>query len=365
MFRRLALSLCVASCCFAHGKTGAAPCSSPPCTAPLPAFDNYPNITVDFLYWVAKQEGNNYAATGSAITVPGTVDPNTGLTPDAISGAGKVYTPGQTGSPGFKAALGVDLSHDMWDFMVEYAWLYSHQSNSVSSDDLNTGILPLFSYTPNNSVLESTTYATSSGAAGFVSQANSSWSLHFNNINVELGKSIDVTCNFVLHPHFGLQGSLQTQHFTAGYDVSSYTDPATSLGNNEVKFKQTFWGVGPRIGMDGLWQCCDHFGLFANTGFSALWGQFKATATSYDTNVTADYSDVLIADQVYRPSTLSPMMQLSVGAQTDWMVWKTRRLAVHAAWEGQVWFFQNQHSSSIADTNLLLQGLTLGARVDY
>ena len=72
----------------------------------VPRYNNNVFIDADFLYWYSKQEGNNYAATGSAITVPGTTDPNTTLVPGPV-GSGKVYSPNPKAEPGFKVGLGI------------------------------------------------------------------------------------------------------------------------------------------------------------------------------------------------------------------------------------------------------------------
>ena len=192
---------------------------APVCDSRLPCYDNSPYIEADFIYWVAKQEGNNYAVTGAAITVPGTVDPNTGLTPASVTG-GHSYSPDPKIKPGFKVALGMNLEHGHWDLFSEYTWLYSKAKSSVYSNDLNAGVLPIFSYTPNNSILSTTTFFASSGATGFVSGSTANWTLHFNNINLELGKAIPFGCHLTLHPHFGLQGSWQKQHLNYLYAVA-------------------------------------------------------------------------------------------------------------------------------------------------
>jgi hypothetical protein len=180
-----------------------------------------------------------------------------------------------------------------------------------------------------------------------------------------MGKSIPLMCNFVLHPHFGFEAAWQWQHFNATYQVNSTTALTTNLGNNQIHFRQSFWGVGPRFGFDTTWECVEHFGLFANSAAAALWGMFDATSTSYDTNNTAGYTNLLIASQEYNPSTLSPLIQIVLGAQTDWTFKEKYRFLVQAGWETQVWFFQNQHSTAIADTSLILQGFTLSFRTDF
>jgi hypothetical protein len=135
------------------------PPPSPPecCMPPIPRYENNAFVMADFIYWVAKQEGNTYAATGNAITVPGTTDPNTGLIPGAITAKGKVYAPNPRIEPGFKVAVGMDFAYDQWDLFAEYTYLYSSAKSAVNSNNLNTGILPIFSYAPNNSILSQAT----------------------------------------------------------------------------------------------------------------------------------------------------------------------------------------------------------------
>jgi hypothetical protein len=330
----------------------------------LPRYENSLFIETAFLYWVAKQEGNDYATTGNAITVPGTADPNTGLTPELLTSSGQVYAPNTNIEPGFKVGLGINLEHGQWDLFSEYTYLFSKGDGSVSSSNLNAGILPLFSYTPNNSILLTTTSANSTTATNFVSSANSSWSLHFNTVSLELRRLWEPFCYLSLRPHFGFQGTWQEQHFNANYDISSFTTflPA---GNNQVQFKQNSWGVGARFGLDGVWKFSRHFGLFIDSAFAALWGQFTARGRSYDTNTAAGYSNVLISDQRLNIYTVIPVIEALIGLQADWSFSDTYLLIAQAGWEEQVWFFQNQHSTLLSDSSLVLQGFTAKLQVDF
>ena len=330
----------------------------------MPKYCNDVFFEADFIYWVAKQEGNDYAATGTAITVPGTEDPNTHLTPGALTATGSVYSPNTRVNPGFKAGLGVNLAYDKWDLFLEYTFLHGKASGSVASENINAGILPLYSYTPNNSILADTTYVATSSAVGFVSKATSSWYLHFNNLNLELGKTLEASPRFCFRPHFGVKATWQEQQFRASYTVISW-DTFDPLGVNALVFKQDFWGVGLRTGGNSYWRCWDHVGLYGSTALSALWGRFKAVGRDYDTNGEADYGDVLVSDQQNIVYTLSPVLEVGAGLQFDWFVGDMRRILVQAGWEEQIWFFQNQHSTAIADTSLILQGFTATFLFDY
>ena len=139
MLRRFVLpALSLSSFCAAASMQPAMDNCMPTCCTPT-CYDNDFFIEADFIAWYAKQEGNAFAVTGAAITVPGTVDPNTGLTPPAISESGKTYAPTPHVKPGFKVGVGLDLNHGNWELFSEYTYLYSDAKRSVSSDDLNTG----------------------------------------------------------------------------------------------------------------------------------------------------------------------------------------------------------------------------------
>jgi hypothetical protein len=352
-------ALLLSSICFAN------PTQQPPQKVSIPRHQNNVVFEADLLIWVAKQEGNDYASTGTAITVPGQTDPNTSLIPPAITGPGQVYRPGSPVEPGFRVGLGVDLEYGKWEAFTDYTYFHSKATGSVASDTINTGIIPLFSYTPHSSILSETTYSAASGATGYVNSADSFWSLYFNNINLELRREMKLFPTLSLRPHFGFQGTWQHQDFQAVYQVASISSSSTNLGNNKILFHQTSWGVGLRLGLDGIWKCCKHLELYGNSAISALYGKFNARGRSYDTNFSAGYSHVLIADQLDKLYTVSPVIQAEIGVQSDWDFCNKYRFLVQAGWEEQVWFFQNQHSSTIADTSLVFQGLTLRFRFDF
>lgn len=350
---------------FVFSQTQEQPVSKNSCLCSVNSAERSYFLSVDYLYWYAKQEGNTYASTGSALTVPGTQDPNTGLTPPAICAPGKIYSPKGKMQSGFKLAAGVDCDKTHWTLFAEYTYLHTKSHSSVASKDLNLSILPLFSYTPNNSILSVANYNIAAGAQGFVSKASSFWSLKYNLLTLELSKKLQFADNTKLIPHFGLESTQQTQHFNAFYDVNSLEEVTTSLGSNAVYFKQKFYGIGPRVGLDVDWRFAKHFGTFVQTGYSLLWSYFDVNARSHDTNSIANYSNVLIANQNYKPHTLTPMCQIILGLESNWTFKDSYEFLIQAGWENQFWFFQNQHASTIANTSLILQGLTLAFKFTF
>jgi hypothetical protein len=360
----LALGLMIPGIALASGKKIESN-ALPPCYPSLAENEDHIFVAADFIYWAVKQEGNSYATTGTANTVPGTSDPNTGIISPKVSHRGSVYSPQLEAKPGFRVTLGTHLKYDAWKVYANYSYLAGSEESAVASNDINAGIVPLFAYTPNNGILSTTTLFTSAGATGFISNSSAHWHFQYNNVNFELARSIPLFCNMVLIPHCGLQGSWQTQKLNATYNVASVTNSVAKLGDNKIDFHQTFWGVGPRLGLDSLWECQKHFGIYADSAFALLWGPFKARSKSHDTNLAQGYSNVLIADQLNRVTTLSPMIELAIGISSDWIFDKKHLFVASIGWNAQVWFFQNQHSTSIPDTDLILQGLDVSLSYDF
>ncbi len=330
----------------------------------LPRADNLPYFELDFIYWAARQAGNAYAATGNPQTVPGTTDTNGTVVP-ALTSAGKIYEPEIGGKPGFKVALGVNLEYDSWDLYVDYTFLYGKDTSSITNNSQYPGIYPLFMDKPNNSIVTKF-----ESLATLISSAKSDFEFQYNNMHLELAKSIPLFTSFVLNPHFGLQGAWIRQHGHTTYEYATYNSKIV-VGGQQLHYAQQFWGIGPTVGVDGIWQCIKHLGFFGKTSLAALWGTYDAVTKTFETNGypgMTNYKSKLISDNKYEPTTLSPVMELSLGLSSDWMITSKYRMLFTIAWDAQVWFAHGQHSileSAIPNTDLFFQGLTTGFRFDF
>lgn len=323
-------------------------------------YDNNVYGEVDFTYWYVSQQGNDYASTGSYLSFP------TGR--PALANPGGIYSPNSSAEPGFKVALGVNTDSNYYDLMARYTWLYSSQKNRVDSTNLESSIVPLFLYDVGGEGSIGNSIVIVPSSSRYVTTATADWTLRFNVLDLELGRSFfDWRC-MTLRPSFGLKGSIQSEDLKLRYVVSS------SYGENDVSCRQSFWGVGPRLGLDGTWNISPAHTYFTNSpaslhvltnlAGSALFSAFTVKAQSYDT-ITSLYTKRLIADQINRVTKMTPVLESLLGLEIRRTYENQSRLSLSAAWENQVWFYMNQHSSSIADISLTLSGLTLRARYDY
>lgn len=351
-------------------------------------------ISADFIYWTGRLDNLQYAyngvATGSSADDAAFVDQTTGVN---VPQGGFSFVK-RKWSPGFKVGIGLDLGHDGWDLGAEYTWFRTHPSGRTDGGTtLGTILVPAFSINPTSGISgfmdaagtgSNTATSNDFPATGY---ATASYRLHFNNIDLSLGRNFFVSPRLTTRPHFGLKGTWQTQRFKPAYeDVTASADDGdgttTTLSNAcyHINFKQNYWGVGIRTGMDTSWQFMKSFGIFGNWALSALWGQFDVTRKDWSQSTVTTTVDGTSTAEVILPSymtnvvkkfhTLSAVLELALGLRYDyWFSDNDYRFRIQAGWEEQIWFDQNQlfymNQTSPLTGNLIFQGLTLKVRFDF
>lgn len=306
-------------------------------------------VQADYILWHASQGGLEYVNDGGSYAAGATATSNNVLS------QGKNRAPHFKTSSGFKAGLGLDFDYDGWDLGATYTWLHTHANSSfdLPTTGVNTNLLNV------TSALTTPTFATGS----------SHWRLHFNNIDLELGRNFFISPKLTLRPHFGLKGTWQTQTFNATYnDTGTYSMTAGSLETYTVANKQHYWGLGVRTGVDTSWMFTRNWSLFGDWAIAALWGQFKDTRVDVS-NVTTAAGTALLTNYTpfnlrARTHQLNGVMELQLGLRYDyWFSDDEYRFRIQAGWENQLWLDQNNFYN--LNGNLSLQGFTLNLKLDF
>lgn len=288
-------------------------------------------VSADFIYWNVSQEGLVYGTTGLATALPN-------------QNNGKQYTVGEEWAPGFKVGLGLDLSHDGWDLFGEYTWLYSDDSNNISAPSIQTAAL-------------------NAGGAALVSStaANSNWNLHFNVIDLSLGRNFFLSQYLTLRPHFGLKGTWQEQNWTT--NLSGVTSTLGSFASGKLERDFDMWGVGLRTGLDFGWFICKNWSLRAKMAVSALWSNYDSVK-GVDSWTQADGTSVAGGNVGYDSDSngLRYVAELFFGGAWDtWFCDDNYHFGASLGWEEQLWFASNLFGNG----NLSLQGVTAKLRFDF
>lgn len=283
-------------------------------------------MTADFIYWQMKQDSMDY----SNNILDGGVDINqTGTAADVINtftSNGKVSKLNFDYRPGFKVGAGIISDHDNWDLMTQYTWLRQHArgNNSVS----HTDVVPAFS------ALNGTTFVSENKSRG-------EWKSHFNNIDLELGRSFFISRRLVLRPHIGLKGAWINQKFNISSGTQGVSiDPRlvnaidfialpTSLigvSDTENKQSQRFWGVGLRAGLNTSWHFTRDWSIYGNIAASELSCRFKNKVTVKQTaNFPSPANDVEAVTNVYNMSEtksfhiMRPVLEMALGLRYEVM----------------------------------------------
>ncbi|MCB1066804.1 MAG: MOMP family protein [Simkania sp.] len=300
-----------------------------------------PFFTADFIYWTSRQEGLSYAITGADVRL---------LAIDTSPGS--IHQPDWEFSPGFKVGAGLQMQHDGWDVYANYTWLHSDANDSVSDEN---GILP---------TLTNALYILLNASVGIISgrpdKATTSWSHHFNVIDLELGRNYYISSALTLRPHVGLKGTWQDQDLHTVYYITDGTTFATH-GH------QDSWGVGVRAGLDTCWYFIPSFGLYGDFALTGLWSGFNSTRKDREKLPNLEVTEYLNTTDINH--SVKPVIEFGIGLRYEYYYNQDDfRFLIQAGWEEQIWLGNNQFIdvAEYGDRgNLSLQGLTLEVRLDF
>lgn len=326
-------------------------------------------VELDYIFWHVDEGGLAYAqqstpAAGLPVTSNNTLIP------------GVVLRPSFKFSSGFKSGIGFDFDYDGWCLGATYTWIFSKATSAFDDPETLTLWEGNFSVLPVNQRDDLIVFQTSA------QNGNAEWSLHFNTIDLDLGRSFFVSPHLILRPHFGLKGSWMKQLFDIFYSgqgisalISATDFKKTSYvfaeEGYQIRNKQYVWSLGPRVGLDTNWMFTKNMSCFAELSISGLWGQF--TENRID---RSDVVDLVSNAQVLKNFTslnntdtisqINPVIEMQVGFRYDYWFYDSQyRVRLQAGWEAQTWFDQNHFIKQGTSGNLNLQGLTINFRFDF
>ncbi|NDD58507.1 MAG: hypothetical protein EBZ47_04535 [Chlamydiae bacterium] len=288
-------------------------------------------IEADFIYWDVYQEGLTVASTGEATSV---------VSGQKI-GNGNVVSLGRSWEPGFKIGFGFEMEHDGWDVFVDWTWLNPTQAN-VSYPVTSNLRHYLAAYNSKNISVPT------------VTQFNANSQLHFNAIDLELGRSFFLSRYLTLRPHIGLKTAWINQDFNREYYLSTALASSSKLRSDQ---EQQFWGIGIRTGLSPVFHLSKNWGIYGDLALSALYGYNQDQINDYLVNPSGTvFSEVVNEYSSYH--SLTPVIEFGLGLEyMTWFCNDSYMFNVKAGWEEQIWFNTNQFIEADYG-NLMLQGFT-------
>jgi len=318
-------------------------------------------VTADFLWWKAQENDLMIAFQQTADTLPLTVQ-------------GNVIELNPKWMPGFRVGAGWNPNYDGWDVSLNWTWYRNSTSRSfvAPTDPILIGLYSLWLQT------EATNFANVDGK----------WRLLLNMADLEIGRDFFVSCALSLRPYMGAEGGWIDRNLTVSY---TNPDPALLVADTFVpgtySGKTNYWGVGPRVGLNGDWRFFNSgFKVFGNLATALLYGKvFKNNETvNQFTNDDGVPVGVITTSHVTHESNLwrvVPHLQMNAGlAWGSCLNCNKMFLGVRLGWEVNQ-YFNLPHfvapnvvellSGSVAQerdfstVELGMQGLTLDVKFDF
>jgi hypothetical protein len=298
-------------------------------------------LNTEFLWWVAKEDGLYFAQSGFTNEATSAVPPDG--TKDFTGRLEKVHPHWR---PGFRVGFGGNMSYDEWDIFLNWTWFKCHTERETKGS-----LLPLWGYPD-------------AVNGNIASKAKGEWKLHYNVLDLEMGRSFWVGKYFSLRPFFGIRGAWINQHFNIKYDLKTATE--TDL---RVKPKSDFEGGGVRAGFDARFALWSGWSFYGIASAAMLYGY-------YDCDFNEKWESVVIAASKDHFRQAASTGQLALGVRWDCYVHHDRyHFGLYAGWEQNIWFGLNKMNRFFSalqngdlqqmNSDLTLQGGTFGVRFDF
>ncbi|MGE3535038.1 MAG: Lpg1974 family pore-forming outer membrane protein [Parachlamydiales bacterium] len=252
---------------------------------------------------------------------------------------------------GFRLQIGYTAPYDGWDLSLDWTRYTTDADSTVHAKGNNHIPSPAWGASAINQPIL------------FLERSKAKWHLHFNQLDLELGRSYYVGKYFTLRPNFGLRSAWIDQKLHFDYISST---PSLSVKGN---LHNRFWGIGLMLGMGADWLFNKHWSLFGETDYALLFGDF-------DISQSGKRSNGIGWNQKKDFDSGKGVLDIAAGIKYHFLFHKERLgLTFRTGYEYHVYFNQNQYLISNGSDNfenfieikgnLAFQGVMISGQFDF
>jgi hypothetical protein len=330
-------------------------------------------FTASALYWKPNEDGLEYALD------------NTKGTSSRFADKGRIKHTRGKWSWGWEAGIGYNMAHDKWDLYLNWTHLngLSHHENSDEDEECCTRCCPqicsgkLFPIWINWQTPEVPVCL-------YTCEVKSHFQMRLDLLDLELGRDFFVSKSLCMRPFAGLRWTLiKNKHAVdySGYFSSSPQIPppdddppliADLSADADIDLHSHFWGIGPRAGLNSLWNFAPRWAIFGNTALSLLYGTMRS---KYE--MTLKNPSRMNRGEVKDHQHLTrAVIDLALGLEWDYQFKNDlMHLGFSLGWEHHLFygmnrfirFLDNQEQGSLTayQGDIATQGFTLTGRLDF
>ncbi len=307
--------------------------------------------TGDYILWKAVEDAILLVAEGQAPVG----------SPQGILGNTHLSGPGFRYRSGFQIGVGLNVHYDNWDFYGNW----THMRNSTTTSE--SASAPVFFIMPVQS-------GSVGGDPPTASSYTVDWKLRFDTFDVEMGRQLYLGRRLIIRPFASARAAWINRRMEANFTGmnSNYANffqgvsPRTLNGPMFLDFKNTFWGLGPRAGVDTRWMLTKlGFGFLANISGSLLTGPFRNRTTAIVNDVTV-MEGALLDKRLFTTRT---NVEGSIGFDYGHCFARWVFLYTSVSYEVSYWWNMlatlSYIDTSVHKNDLCLRGLNVQLRVDF
>jgi hypothetical protein len=364
--------------CYEYAPT---PCIDCECFIPkyllLQGCDTF--VSVDVLYWFAREKNLYYAVDGTMVSTGTERAPaDTEL---FLFGyvADKYKTLETKWAPGVRVGAGWSSECNDWDAEISWTYYHNEKKNSTSVPPFafqnrsppmlmampGPGQSALLNPWADQSALFPITAANppNSSRVVFFPRIDAKWTLTLNSIDLDIGRTFWVRECFTFRPYAGIRGAwTRTQFETKSLYINtvSGSSGATALQTATDltainRFTDHFWGVGMHVGIEPTWIFCCNWSLFADFNAALIYGKARSKkredyqGSVLTTPATSAPNGFVNYD--HDPSlsffSMQPIFDLGMGIRWE-QSWCCERFysAIALSWEQSIWPESNFRESN-------------------
>lgn len=292
---------------------------------------------VEFLYWKVHEDGLGWAASQTA---------NFGLPASPTTAE-----PDWLWKPGFRIGLGHLFVCDGWDLSLAYTW---YRSQAEDSETFNADTSIAFGL-----------FDTNPSAGG-----QASWRLKYHTLDLALKKPFFIGKRVILDPSLALFGAYTSEK----YIIDNILPGGPPFSSNHVSNEQKLFCIGPKMGLNSIWNLTNCWSIFGEGSIAFLWGHYHVSRHDINNNGDTGISSV-IANLKNKFDTIRLVPFYTIGIEWNQPICGGNCCAYFkTAWEQQVWLQHNQlfllsvsndNTLLFNNTNLSLYGLTVSAGLQF
>jgi len=209
----------------------------------------------------------------------------------------------ETIEPTYHAAFNLDLCYTFANSGINSELNWTHLKTSDSqSRKVKPSIQRISPFSQTGPGAEDTT----------LTKAHASVRYHFDSFTWNSGIRVNLGSNLKIRLDAGLSGIHLKQKLHSRFERRGGGLPHISLNNTA-----TFWGIGPRVGLDGAYSLCGNYSLVGGFGCGLLFGSQKPAQYRFSGSSSSNHGKI----SSHNVSHTVPFGEANIGIGYDDKAW--------------------------------------------